>query len=238
MTKKTFVLVHSAWLGSWQWNGVREVLESMGHVVIAPDLPGHGDDKTPIESISMDGYVQTVVDILDQQDEAVILLGHSFNGVTVSRVAELRSEKVKTLVYLAGFLLPAGVSFFKAVEDVQGSRAVDNFYLSKDGKFAFVREEEMHEAFAHDIPGTVFTAAAPRIVPEPVAPLAYELEISAEKWGAVPKVYIECTEDKAVPIEVQRAMYKDKVQSVYTLNSSHTPNFSQPKQLAEILAQV
>jgi len=39
-------------------------------------------------------------------------VGHSFNGITISRVAELHPEKIEKLVYLTAFLLPEGGSFF------------------------------------------------------------------------------------------------------------------------------
>jgi len=68
--------------------------------------------------------------------------------------------------------------------------------------------------------------------------LSYELKITDENFGKIPKYYIECTEDRAIPIEVQRAMYKGKVKKSYTLNSSHTPNFSQPEKLANILLKI
>lgn len=236
--KETFVLVHSAWLGAWQWEGVKNILEAEGHKVITPDLPGHGNDKTSPADITMDNYVNTILSILDSQEEDVILLGHSFNGITISRVAELRPNKIKSLVYLTAFMLPNGGSFFGAVQGVEGSKAVENFYLSEDKTFALVKEEEIQNAFAHDIPKEVFDGAKPYIVPEPSAPLMYELEITNENFGQVPKYYIECTEDKAIPVEIQRAMYTDKVVKSFSINSSHTPNFSQPEKVAEILLSI
>tara|TARA_B110000902_G_scaffold35992_1_gene38117 strand:- start:20383 stop:21234 length:852 start_codon:yes stop_codon:yes gene_type:complete len=236
--KETYVLVHAAWLGGWQWEGVAKNLQENGHTVIAPDLPGHGSDKTSPSAITMENYVQTLTDILDMQDGPVILVGHSFNGITVSRVAELRPKKVKSLVYLTAFLLPNGGSFFGAVQGVQGSEAVDNFYLSEDKTYALVKEDELQNAFAHDIPKEAFDGAKPYIVSEPSAPLMYELEITDEHFGSIPKYYIECTEDRAIPVEVQRAMYKGNVKKTYTLNSSHTPNFSQPENLATILLEI
>lgn len=236
--KETYVLVHSAWLGGWQWENVAKTLKENGHIVLTPDLPGHGNNKTSPANITMNDYVKTLTKILDKQDSPVILVGHSFNGITVSRVAELRPNKVKKLVFLTAFLLPSGGSFFGAVQGVKGSTAVDNFQLSEDKTYAFVKEDEIQNAFAHDIPKEAFDGAKPYIVPEPAAPLMYELEITNENFGKIHKFYIECTEDKAIPIEVQRAMYKGKVKKVYTLNSSHTPNFSQPENLANILLEI
>ena len=233
-----FLLVHSAWLGGWQWEQVAKPLLEAGHYVFTPDLPGHGTDATPSSEISMERYVKTITDLLDTQKEPVILVGHSFNGITISRVAELHPEKIEKLVYLTAFLLTEGGSFFKAVSGVEGSKAVENFYLTENEEYALVKEVEMHNAFAHDIPLEAFEAAKPSIVPEPVAPLGYELEITDKNFGMLPKYYIECTEDRAIPIAVQRSMYQGKVEKVFSLNTSHTPNFSQPGELAKILLEI
>jgi len=235
VSQSTYVLIHSAWLGGWQWDSVANILREKGHTVLTPDLPGHGQDKTAPGDVTMADYIKTIVNILDNQENKVILVGHSFNGITVSQVAELRPNKIKKLVYLAAFLLPDGGSFFSAVQGVKGSKAVENFYLSEDKTYALVKEEEIQNAFAHDIPKEAFDQAKPNIVPEPAAPLMYRLEISAENLGSVPKYYIECTEDRAIPIAVQRAMYEGNVVKSFSLASSHTPNFSQPDKLAEIL---
>ncbi len=237
--QETFVLVHAAWLGAWQWNSVAAQVRDEGHTVITPDLPGHGGDKRSAGTITMEDYVNTIIDILDEQKQPVILVGHSFNGITVSRVAELRPDKVKKIVYLTAFVVPQGVSFLKAVQGVQGSKAVDNFSVSEDKTYALVHASEIQNAFAHDIPKEAFEQAKPYIVPEPLAPLLYELEISEKRYGSITKYYIECTEDRAIPIAVQRAMQKNaNIKKVYTLKSSHTPNFSQPEKVAEILLKI
>ena len=236
--KEIYLLVHSAFLGAWQWSEVAKLLKKEGHTVIAPDLAGHGVDKTPPAGITMDNYVNAIADLLDQQENPVVLVGHSFNGITISRVAELNPDKIKSLVYLTAFLLPAGGSFFAATQGVENSAAVDNFYLSDDQTYAMVEEDQIQNAFAHDIPKAAFDAAKPHIVPEPAAPLMYELQITDQIFGRIPKYYIECTEDRAIPIEVQRAMYEGKVKKAFSINSSHTPNFSQPDKVAEILLEI
>ena len=236
--KTTVILVHSAWLGGWQW---KETIAHLKHEylnVIAPDLVGHGDDKTPPGEITMDDYVNQLVELIDAEEKPVVLVGHSFNGITISRVAELRPKKVKKLIYLTAFLVPNGTSFFSAVEGVEGSKAVENFHLSEDKSYALVNAEAMHEAFAHDIPLENFVVAKPYIVTEPAAPLNYALEVSDENFGKIPKYYIECTEDRAIPIEIQRAMYKGKVKKHLSLNASHTTNFSKPDSLAYLLKKI
>ena len=70
---------------------------------------------------------------------------------------------------------------------------MENFYLSEDQTRAFVKEEALHQAFAHDVPLAQFEQAAAHIVPEPAAPLGYKLQVSDEEFGKVPKYYIECT---------------------------------------------
>lgn len=45
----------------------------------------------------MEDYVQTLTQVLDSQIEEVVLVGHSFNGITVSRVVELRPIKLNLL---------------------------------------------------------------------------------------------------------------------------------------------
>jgi pimeloyl-ACP methyl ester carboxylesterase len=44
----TYILVHGAWHGAWYWEKVAPLLRQAGHQVIPFDLPGHGQDKTPV----------------------------------------------------------------------------------------------------------------------------------------------------------------------------------------------
>ena len=44
----TFVLVHGAFHGAWCWFKLVPELEKRGQRVVAIDLPGAGDDPTPV----------------------------------------------------------------------------------------------------------------------------------------------------------------------------------------------
>lgn len=235
----TFVLVHSAWLGGWAWEPVASVLEARGHRVIAPDLPGHGEDRTPPSEVTLESYVRTVTDILDEQAEPVILVGHSLGGIVISQAAENRPGKVRSLVYLGAFLLPNGGSFAAATSGVEGSMVLDNLVASADGSYVTIRDDVLHEAFAHDVPSDAFEVAGGMASPEPTAPLSTPLSITEDRWGRIPRYYVECTEDRAIPPDVQRAMYEAiPVERVFSMATSHAPNFSAPDELAGYLLEV
>jgi pimeloyl-ACP methyl ester carboxylesterase len=234
----TYVLIHSAWLGGWAWQPLASILEQRGHKVIAPDLPGHGADKTPPAQVTMEAYLKTVTEILDAQDEPVVLVGHSLGGIVISQAAELRPDKVRALVYLCAFLLPLDGSFKKATEGVR-SLVLDNLVMAADGGSVTIKEDVIHEALAHDVAEEAFAEARARIVPEPAAPLATPLASTEEGWGRIPRYYIECLADRAIPPEVQQAMYTAiPVKRRFSMKTSHAPNFSAPEELAGYLLEI
>jgi pimeloyl-ACP methyl ester carboxylesterase len=64
-----FVLIHGAWHGGWCWYKTVPLLEKRGHTVLAPDLLGHGRDRTPLSMVSLSSYVDSVCRIVDALQE-------------------------------------------------------------------------------------------------------------------------------------------------------------------------
>ena len=61
----------------------------------------------------------------------------------------------------------------------------------------------------------------------------------AQRLGQVPKHYIECMYDAAIPLESQRAMQSHMAfRSVHTMDSDHSPFLSAPSALAEVVAKI
>ena len=56
----TCLLIHGAWHGGWCWRKVLPLVERKGHVALAPDLPGHGDDKTPTAAVTLQAYADRI----------------------------------------------------------------------------------------------------------------------------------------------------------------------------------
>lgn len=106
----TIVLVHGAWEDASIWSDVTAELEGMGHVVHTVNLPGRAGDTTPTSQITLDSHRDAVLSVVQQSEEPVVLVGHSFGGMTISAVAEAAPEKVERLIYLAAYLPQNGQS--------------------------------------------------------------------------------------------------------------------------------
>ncbi|RLB16043.1 MAG: hypothetical protein DRG63_05915 [Deltaproteobacteria bacterium] len=229
----TYVLVHGAWHGAWCWDKVIPLLEKEGHKVEAPDLPGHGSDKTPIPEISLQAYVDRVCQILDAQLDPVILVGHSMGGVVITQTAEYRPEKIKTLVYLTAFLLRNGEFLLQVAEGDTEALVLPNLIMAEDQGYAMVRDEAIKEVFYGDCSDEDVARAKSLLVPQAAAPFATPVNTTEENFGRVPRVYISCLRDKAIGPSLQEKMYMAlPCEKIISMDTSHSPFFSAPEELA------
>ena len=88
----TLILVHGSWHTGSCWSAVQEQLAEAGIDSRAPTLPGRGGADRALE-VRHAGYVSAVLDVLDAVAEPAVLVGHSFGGSVISRVAELRPDR-------------------------------------------------------------------------------------------------------------------------------------------------
>jgi pimeloyl-ACP methyl ester carboxylesterase len=240
-SKATFILVH----GSWHWGGcffkLANALALRGHSVMMPDLASHGFDATPAgKVVDMAHYTASVRRILENISTPAILVGHSMGGAACDYLGELMPERIGALVYLTAFMCPNG--------------SCPNDYIlfdwnQKRGLIGLVSPEPMgvrlllddvakiKMAFYHDCNDLDVAIAARNLIPvTPSTPTTTVSATTAQRFGRLPRVYIECTDDKALSLEAQRKMQQDVPGAkVVTMPTSHSPFFSQPDELAEIL---
>ncbi len=233
----TYVLIHGSWHGGWCWDRVAPLLRNAGHHVETPDLPGHGADATPVSEITLQRYVDRVCDVLDAQAEPVILVGHSHGGVVVTQAAEQRPGKIRTLVYLAGYLPRNGESLLDlARQDPDMSRNVLPFLdLFEEQGYATVQPEHIREAFYHDCSDADAAWAAEHVrgAREPLASPATPMQITPERFGRIPRVYIACLDDRAISPALQKLMYTNTpCGRVVEMHTSHSPFLAAPETLA------
>jgi pimeloyl-ACP methyl ester carboxylesterase len=231
----TYILIHGAWHGAWCWNKVVPLLQQAGHRAIALDLPGHGDDKTPASEISLRSYVDRVCRVLDERPEPVVLVGHSLGGMTITQTAEDRPLKIKMLVYLAAFVPRNGQSCRELLQTTPDAAPLlaRTAVPSADGSYSALKLDAVKELFYDDCTEEDVVFARSSLCPNPAAPVAEPVTITAENYGRLPKTYIETLRDKALLPFFQEKMYGAvPFDTVIKMNTSHSPFFSQPGQLA------
>jgi pimeloyl-ACP methyl ester carboxylesterase len=231
-----FLLVHGAWHGAWCWDATAAVLRAAGHDVTAIDLPSHGDDPTPAAEVTIDSYVERIGTALSAIEGKAVVVGHSMGGVAITAAAEAFPDRIAKLVYLTAFLPKNGESLL-ALEGRNPKPAVPPaLVVSETEPTATIREDMIVPLFFHDCTADDQQMAVGKLTPQSLAPLSAELVLTDERFGSIPRAYIECTDDRAISIELQRDMYTASgVQTVLSLDASHSPFMSMPQALADQL---
>lgn len=101
------MLVHGSCHGAWCWYKVVAVLKSLGHKVTAVDLAASGlNTKHADEVRYLPDYAQPLMEIMEglPEEERVIIVGHSFGGVSTTTAMEKFPSKIAVAVFLAAYM--------------------------------------------------------------------------------------------------------------------------------------
>ena len=88
------VFVHGAFGGAWCWEPVTGPLEAAGHTVEALDLPGTGEDHTPVEGVTLESCAERVREVLASRPEPAVVVAHSMGGAIVTHAATRSADPV------------------------------------------------------------------------------------------------------------------------------------------------
>jgi pimeloyl-ACP methyl ester carboxylesterase len=154
-------------------------------------------------------------------------------GFVISAAAERFSERVRKLVYLSAILPRDG----RSLADTEAAPAVMSIVEpAAEGSVLALRLDGVREAFYHDCSEEDVARARELLCPQPVAPTATAVSLTSTRFGCIARVYVECLQDRALDIAVQRRMVAESpCAAVYTLNASHSPFFSMPAEVAQVL---
>jgi pimeloyl-ACP methyl ester carboxylesterase len=237
----TFILIHGSWHGGWCFDEVKALLEAVGHEVIAPDLPGMGGDEAELRAVTLQGWADFAAELCRRAAQRpVVLVGHSRGGVVVSQAAETAPEAIDALVYICAMMLPDGMARadFKDIEEP--NPAFDALIIPVYRDAGTLADPTLAPAvFAQLSPPAKLEAAMARLVAEPKAPRSTPMRLTPERFGSMPRTYIECTEDRTIPLSSQRLMQQlVPGAEVVTLDADHSPFLSRPRELTEALLGV
>jgi pimeloyl-ACP methyl ester carboxylesterase len=278
--KAAFVLVHGGWHNQSSWDKVTPILEAQGYAVLTLDLPGAGantiapkslgvrpfdpdafaTEPSPIAGVTQDERIQAVVALVKEGallgDGKVILVGHSAGGMTISAVAERVPELLVAIVYLAGFMVPNGLSLLGMLPHETVSSALSpGLFVGDPAAIGATRinpgsadeayRSLLKASFYADVTEADFVKVTSQLhCDEPNGGALAPSGITPGRFGTVPRHYIRTTQDCAVPLAGQDHMIAavdDTTGSktiTHTLESSHSPFLSQPTALSTILLDI
>ncbi len=226
--QRTVVLVHGAWHGAWCWERVVPLLDSAAVPLVVVDLPSVSHGNATLHDDA--DYVRGALDSIEGES---VLLGHSYGGAVISAAGV--HPNVAHLVYLCAFALDVGESAQK--NSLTGGDDVGELgaaIVFGDGVLT-VSPEHAVAAFYHDCEPEIATAAVERLRPQSLAALGGEVDAAA--WRVKPATYVVCTDDRALPVALQRSNAARIGESV-DWPTSHSPFLSRPELVADLLVEL
>jgi len=235
----TFLLIHGGWHGGWCWDKVKPLLEAKGHTVMAPDLPGHGEDKTPIHEVTLELYARATVDFAASASEPVIVVGHSMTGISNSQAVEYAPEKFKAQVFMAAFLLSNGECLLDQAQPDTENLVLRNLTFSEDQSAMTFNQDALKDALYNCCSDEDIEWAKSKLQAQASAPFAAPVQLSEERWGRVPRYYVNCLQDWAITPKSQKAMYTaNPCEKVFVMDTDHSPFLSRPEELVKHLDSI
>ncbi|MGK3207785.1 alpha/beta fold hydrolase [Amycolatopsis sp. MEPSY49] len=213
-------------------------------------------EVSPLRDLTLDDTADAVVAALRRlrgTGRRLVLVAHSLGGLTVTRAAEQAPGLVDHLVYVAALvptLLGSAAAYLRLPE--AGPRYPD-LYVGDPAAIGATRinfrstdagyRALLHRTFYGDVGEERFLAFANGLVPDnPTRIAAAEVGATRQRWGSIPRSYVLTTQDRVVTPALQRRMIDDADRfapahrfRVGSLESSHSPFASRPKDLARLI---
>jgi pimeloyl-ACP methyl ester carboxylesterase len=217
-------------------------------------------ERSPLAGVTQEARTQAVMALVEEaasrSDGKVILVGHSAGGMTISAVAEQAPHLLLAVVYLAAFMVPNGMPLLTMLRHETLSAALAPGLFVGDplaigatrihvGSTDQAYRSLLKAAFYGDLSEPEFLQAAAQLhCDESNAGALAPSQITPGRFGTVPRHYIRCTQDRAIPLRGQDHMIATLDAAIggktitHTLQSSHSPFLSQPAALSRVLIDI
>jgi pimeloyl-ACP methyl ester carboxylesterase len=236
-----FVLVHGAFGGAWSWDPVVAPLEAAGHTVETLDLPGGGDDRTPVGEITLESCAARVCELLEGRPEPAVLVGYSMGGAVITEAAGHCPDRVASMVFVAAFMPADGQSLLDLTRLPEGRGDMIQANLVVDGEppVATLSAEATTAAVYNCCPPDVAAEAAARRRPQAVAVFATPVSVDDGRLAAIPRSYVLTKQDNSIPVALQRRMIAEHpCTKVVELDTDHAPQLSATDELVAALDEL
>jgi len=194
---ETFVLVHGAWHGGWCWAAVINQLERLGDSAYAVDLPGHGMNRADRTKVTLDSYVNSVAEFIEQRDlKNVVLAGHSLGGLTIPGVAAKIPARIKRVVWVTAMVALDGQP---AIDPAASPLAAAIDSLPERSITLEMLGQDAIDGLTNDMAPALKEYVMSALGPQPLAPLLAPVPMAPYFATGIPSSYV-VSEDDQMPV--------------------------------------
>ncbi|MYW48747.1 alpha/beta hydrolase [Streptomyces sp. SID161] len=226
---------------------------------LLPGRPGLLTERSQLADVTTEDCADAVLDTLRRvrRYRRVVLVAHSVGGGPASLAAERAPELVDRVVYLSAFVPAGRPRFFDYLDAPENTTARgQSLHLADPATLGAVRidplspdpdyVEELRQTYYHDAPADRFDRWRSALSPDlPLAVAAAPVTLTAARWGRIPRTFLRCADDRALPTATQDLMITEADRAmpgepftVRTLPGGHSPFAARPQELAEALARL
>jgi pimeloyl-ACP methyl ester carboxylesterase len=233
----TFVIVHGAFGGGWEWTPVADLLRQFGHQVFTPTLTGMGERAHLGTNVGLRTHVDDVVAVLEFEElTSVVLCGASYGGMAVTGAADRVPDRVAQVIYIDALVPSGGQSGLdllpREFEQVVRRSAADDGLVPVPTAIlppAGIIDERLRAAYVS------------RLRPQPAATFTEPLDLT----GAVetlPRAFLRCTrgviEMGPDPIAPMAERARAAGWPYRELDTPHDPHLFDPTATAAVLVEL
>ena len=274
----TFVFVHGAWHSSEVWRPVAAVLATHGHRCVLLDLPGAGQhalnppaytdrsltslstEPSPSAHITQrertDAVVEAVNAAAAQDRGPVVLVAHSYGGLTATHVVEQVPHLIAQVVYVVAFMLPPQWTFVQfQQEPCMAADMIKTVLVAPPPSIGALRVDwrcteapyiaRCKQALAADVDHFTWSHLLSSYhCDEPLSTALEPSPATPARFGRVTRRYIRCMHDQAVVPDAQLRLIQrmDAAMGSKTLvdclHTSHTCMIAATDAFAHLLMKV
>ncbi|MFC5744278.1 alpha/beta hydrolase [Actinomadura rugatobispora] len=216
---------------------------------------------SPIRNVTLQATADAVVAALEALRrragrERVVLVAHSMGGAVATRAVQEAAHLVDHVVYVSAYVptLLGSAGAYLALPEASGASG-GGLYLGDPGETGAVRInprstdraylEELQASYYTGVPAEEFLAYAHALTPDqPIDFLTGQVGATADGWGRVPRTFVRCLRDRALPLALQDRLIHDADELTpgttfrqVSLDTGHAPFASLPGELADLLVQ-
>ncbi|GGK86555.1 MULTISPECIES: alpha/beta fold hydrolase [Streptomyces aurantiacus group] len=228
----SFVLIHGAGFGANCWD---ELIPHLNAEALAVDLPGRGTRaEVGLGTVTLADCADAVREDVEAKDlRDVVLVGHSFAGVTVPRVLDLIPERIRQVILVSAVVPPDGSRVLDQIDPgvrdlVEQSIVGGVYHQTREGAAAML---------CNDMDDATAASALDRLADDSGALLREPVDLSGYR-REIPRTYVHLTRDQCYVEELQQRSIALLRPNVVDLDTGHMAMISAPGKLAAILNAV